>query len=143
MAKLRTPPIYTSPQDAALAFYQAFEARDLDAMMAAWADDEEIICVHPGGPRMVGYDAVRTAWEQLFSGDVKLTFRLDEIVVIETVGLAMQSAIEHVSTSAGTARGTAVATNVFMRTPSGWRVVCHHASPVAALVTTPPTGPLH
>ncbi len=143
MAKLRTPPIYTSPQDAALAFYQAFEARDLDAMMAAWADDEEIICVHPGGPRMVGYDAVRTAWEQLFSGDVKLTFRLDEIVVIETVGLAMQSAIEHVSTSAGTARGTAVATNVFMRTPSGWRVVCHHAAPVAALVTTPPTGPLH
>ncbi|MGI8895777.1 MAG: YybH family protein [Casimicrobiaceae bacterium] len=143
MAKLRTPPIYTSPQDAALAFYQAFEGRDLDAMMAAWADDEEIICVHPGGPRMVGYDAVRTAWEQLFSGDAKLTFRLDEIVVIETVGLAMQSAIEHVSTSAGTARGTAVATNVFMRTPSGWRVVCHHASPVAALVATQPTGPLH
>jgi len=143
MAKLRTAPIYTSPQDAALAFYQAFEARDLDAMMAAWADDEEIICVHPGGPRMVGYDAVRTAWEQLFSGDAKLSFRLDEIVVIETVGLAMQSAIEHVSTSAGTARGTAVATNVFMRTPSGWRVVCHHASPVAALVATQPTGPLH
>lgn len=143
MAKSRTPPIYTSPQDAALAFYQAFEARDLDAMMAAWADDEEIICVHPGGPRMVGYDAVRTAWEQLFSGDAKLTFRLDEIVVIETVGLALQSAIEHVSTSAGTARGTAVATNVFMRTPSGWRVVCHHASPVAALVANPPTGPLH
>jgi len=143
MAKLRTPPIYTSPQDAALAFYQAFEARDLDAMMVAWADDEEIVCVHPGGPRMVGYDAVRTAWEQLFSGDTKLTFRLDEIVVIETVGLAMQSAIEHVSTSSGTARGTAVATNVFMRTPSGWRVVCHHASPVAALVATQPTGPLH
>lgn len=143
MAKLRTPPIYTSPQDAAVAFYQAFEARDLDAMMAAWADDEEIICVHPGGPRMVGYDAVRTAWEQLFSGDAKLTFRLDEIVIIETVGLAMQSAIEHVSTSAGTARGTAVATNIFMRTPSGWRVVCHHASPVAALVANTPTGPLH
>ena len=27
MAKARTTPIYTSPQDAALAFYQAFEAR--------------------------------------------------------------------------------------------------------------------
>jgi ketosteroid isomerase-like protein len=87
MAKARTTPIYVSPQDAALAFYQAFEARDLDAMMAAWADDEDIVCVHPGGARMVGYDAVRAGWEQLFSGDNKLSFRLDEVVVLETVGL--------------------------------------------------------
>jgi len=143
MAKPRTIPIYTSPQDAALAFYQAFEARDLDAMMTAWADDEDIVCVHPGGSRMVGYDAVRSGWEQLFSGDAKLSFRLDEIVVLETVGLAMQSAIEHVSTSDGTARGAAVATNVFLRTPSGWRMVCHHASPMAAIPIPAPSGPLH
>ena len=143
MAKARTTPIYVSPQDAALAFYQAFEARDLDAMMTTWADDEEIVCVHPGGTRMVGYDAVRGAWEQLFSGDAKLSFRLDEIVVLETVGLAMQSAIEHVATADGTARGAAVATNVFMRTPSGWRMVCHHASPMAAIAMPAPSGPLH
>ena len=30
-------------------------------MMATWADDEDIVCVHPGGARLVGYDAVRTA----------------------------------------------------------------------------------
>ena len=69
MAKPTTPPIYTTPGDAAHAFYQAFEARDLDAMMATWADDEEIVCVHPGGTRLVGYAAVRAGWEQLFSGD--------------------------------------------------------------------------
>ena len=143
MAKARTPPIYTSPQDASLAFYQAFEAQDIDAMMATWADDEEIVCVHPGGARVVGYDAVRTAWEQIFSGDTKLTFRLEHIVVLETVGLAMQSAIEHVYSADGTARGAAAATNVFMRTPSGWRIVCHHASPVTAVVMPPPSGPLH
>ena len=39
--------------------------------------------------------------------------------------------------------GDAVATNVFMRTPSGWRLVCHHASPVTAVVMPQPTGPLH
>ena len=143
MAKARTTPIYVSPQDAALAFYQAFEARDLDAMMAAWADDEDIVCVHPGGSRMVGYDAVRTGWEQLFSGDTKLSFRLDEVVVLETVGLAMQSAIEHVAIADGTARGAAVATNIFLRTPSGWRMVCHHASPMAAIPVPAPSGPLH
>ena len=82
MAKVRTPPIYTTPQDAALAFYHAFEARDLDAMMATWADDEEIVCVHPGGPRLVGFDAIRNAWEQLFSGDVRLKFRIEQPIAI-------------------------------------------------------------
>jgi ketosteroid isomerase-like protein len=145
MAKTRTPPIYTTPQDAALAFYQAFEAKNVDAMMGAWADDEEIVCVHPGGTRLVGYDAVRSGWEQLFSGDASLTFRLQEIVVIESVGMAMQSAIEQVSLGAdGSTRGYAVATNVFLRTPVGWRLLVHHASPVPA-TTAPsaPEGPLH
>ena len=142
MSKPRTLPIYTSPQDAAVAFYQAFEAKDIEAMMAAWADDEEIVCVHPGGLRHVGYDAVRTSFEQLFTGEGSLAFRLEEIVVLETVGLAMQSAIEHVYSASGAARGVAVATNVFMRTPSGWRIVVHHAS-AAPAVTTPPSGPLH
>ena len=90
MAKARTTPIYTSPQDAALAFYRAFETQDIDVMMATWADDEDIVCVHPGGARLVGYEAVRSGWEQLFSGDAKLSFRLEQIVVLETVGLAMQ-----------------------------------------------------
>ena len=142
MSKPRTLPIYTSPQDAALAFYQAFEAKDIEAMMTAWADDEEIVCVHPGGLRHVGYDAVRASFEQLFTGDGSLTFRLEEVVVLETVGLAMQSAIEYVYNASGTARGVAVATNIFIRTPSGWRIVMHHASSAPA-IAPPPSGPLH
>ena len=97
MAKARTPPIYTTPADAALAFYHAFETRDIDAMMATWADDEEIVCVHPGGMRLVGFDAVRAGWEQLFGGNERLAFRLDQVVMIETVGLAMQSAVEQIT----------------------------------------------
>ena len=27
--------------------------------MAVWSDDEEVACVHPGGPRMVGNAAIR------------------------------------------------------------------------------------
>jgi len=144
MAKASNHTIFTTPRDAALAFYHAFEARDLDAMMAAWAEDEEILCVHPNGPRLLGYDAVRTGWEQLFAGDNKLSFRLDEVVVIETVGLAMQSAIEQITMGNETKpRGAAIATNVFMRTPSGWRMVMHHASPAPAMMLSVPEGPLH
>ena len=97
MAKVRTPTIFTTPQDAATAFYRAFEAKDIDAMMAAWAEDEDIVCVHPGGPRLVGFDAVRVGWEQIFAGETKLLFRLEELVVLETVGMALQSAIEQVT----------------------------------------------
>ena len=144
MPSVRTPPIYTSPQDAIQAFYQAFEARDIDAMMATWADDEEIVCIHPGGIRHVGYESVRQSFEQLFSsGNAKLNFRLDQIVLLETVGLAMQSTVEYVQVADESAHGAAVATNVMMRTPSGWRVVCHHASPAPAVSDAPVAGPLH
>src|SRR3982074_661670 len=103
MAKVRPPTIFTTPQDAAVAFYRAFEAKDIDAMMAAWAEDEEIVCVHPGGPRLSGFDAVRMGWEQIFAGESTLTFRLDDIVVLETVGMALQSAIEQVTVADETA----------------------------------------
>lgn len=143
MSKARTLPIYTSPQDVAMAFYQAFENKDLDAIMAVWADDEEIVCVHPGGTRHVGYEAVRGAFEEIFAGDSKLRFRLDQVVMVETVGLALQSAVEHVYAGDATLRGIVVASNVFMRTPSGWRMVCHHASPAPAAPSSAPSGPLH
>ena len=144
MAKPRTLPIYTTPTDAAIAFYQAFEAKDLEAMMSTWAEDEEILCVHPGGTRMVGYDAVRAGWEQIFTGDARLSFRLEEVITLETVGLAMQSALEQISLGKdGSTHGTAFATNVFMRTPSGWRMVMHHASSAPAIATNEAKGPLH
>jgi ketosteroid isomerase-like protein len=144
MAQARNVPIFTTPTDAAVAFYQAFEARDIEAMMSVWAEDEEILCIHPGSGRHVGYDAVRAGWEQIFAGDERLTFRLDEVITIETVGLAMQSAVEQVSVgSDGTPRGTALATNVFMRTPSGWRMVMHHASPAPSSTSNQAKGPLH
>jgi ketosteroid isomerase-like protein len=144
MAKVRTPTIFTTPQDAATAFYRAFEAKDIDAMMAAWAEDEEIVCVHPGGPRLVGFDAVRVGWEQIFAGETKLLFRLEELVVLETVGMALQSAIEQVTVGNDPApRGTAIASNVFLRTPSGWRIVLHHASPAPTMTIASPARPLH
>ena len=144
MPKARTPTIFTSPQHAAVAFYQAFESKDIDAMMASWAEDEDIVCVHPGGPRLVGYDAVRTGWEHIFSSDAKVSFRIEEIVVVETVGMALQSAFEHLSVGdEPKPRATAIATNVFLRTPSGWRMVMHHASAAPTLASVAPAGPLH
>ena len=84
-----------------------------------------------------------TASSNSSPGSTKLTFRLDQVVLLETVGLAMQSAIEHLHAGEEGARGAAVATNVLMRTPSGWRIVCHHASPAPPITDAPMAGPLH
>jgi len=92
MAKPRTVPIYTTPTDAAVAFYQAFEAKDVDAMMSTWAEDEEIICVHPGGTRMVGYEAVRAGWEQIFAGDITDWFNAHHLPLIESHLAAREAA---------------------------------------------------
>src|SRR3989304_1293905 len=57
---------FPTPQDCEAAFYEALEAADLDAMMEVWADDEEIVCVHPGWPRLSGYEQIRGNWAQIF-----------------------------------------------------------------------------
>ena len=41
---------FASPEQAEAAFYSAFEKADLDAMMSVWAEDEDIVCMHPGRP---------------------------------------------------------------------------------------------
>ena len=33
------------------AFYEALQKGDIDRLMACWSDDDEVVCVHPGGHR--------------------------------------------------------------------------------------------
>jgi hypothetical protein len=47
----KPPPIApSSPDDIEQQFYEALQHGDIEALMAAWADDDDILCVHPGGP---------------------------------------------------------------------------------------------
>ena len=68
-------PIFPTPQDAETAFYDAIERGDLDLLMQIWAEDEEIVCVHPGGPRLTGYATIRDTWRRIFEGGVKFRIR--------------------------------------------------------------------
>lgn len=123
-------PIFPTPQDAEAAFYDAIERSDLEALMTVWSEDEEIICVHPGGPRITGYGAVRDAWRRIFEGGVKFRIRLSDPTAVQTPFAAMHTAIEHVSVRDDESqRAPVVVTNVFVRGALGWRLVLHHASP--------------
>ena len=49
--------LYPTPEDAETAFYDAFERGDLAGMMSVWAEADHVVCIHPQGPRLVGFDA--------------------------------------------------------------------------------------
>jgi ketosteroid isomerase-like protein len=123
-------PIFPTPQDAEAAFYEAIERASLDTLMLVWAEDEEIVCVHPGGPRLSGYTAIREAWRRIFDGGIRFRIRLSASTSVYTPFTAVHTVIEHISERDDESRrAPVVATNVFVRGPLGWRMVLHHASP--------------
>lgn len=125
--------IYTSAQDVEAAFYEALERADLDALMAVWAEDEDIVCVHPGGPRHTGYAAIREAWRRVFDRGPRLQVSTANPSVVQTPFTAVHSLLEQISIADdSTTRAPVIATNVYLRGPLGWRMVVHHASPAPA-----------
>ena len=123
--------IFASPQDVEAAFYEALERCDIEAMMVVWAEDEEVVCVHPGGPRLVGYATIREAWQRIFAGSSKLRVRLSQQTSVSTPFAMISMLLEHIATLDDDKLSAPVAaTNVYMRGALGWRMVAHHASPV-------------
>ena len=128
-----TGKIFPTAQDAENAFYEALERCDLEAMMAVWAEDEDIVCVHPAGTRLAGQDQVRASWTQLFAGSAHARVQVSHLAAVSGVMFAAHSVQENFSIQGarpGDPRPTPiVATNVYLRTAGGWRMLVHHASP--------------
>ncbi len=123
--------IFATPQDAEAAFYEALERCDLDAMMAVWAEDEEVVCIHPGGPRLVGYSTIRDAWQRVFANGAKLRVRVSQQSTVSTPFAMVSTLMEHFATlDDKNVSAPVAATNVYVRGALGWRMVAHHASPV-------------
>lgn len=119
-----------SSDEVETAFYDALQSADLERLMACWADDDEVVCVHPGGPRMIGLGAIRSAFEAMFNnGSVRV--RAEGVRKIEALGSAVHSVRERVEllTPEGPMEAVVIATNVYHKTAQGWRLVAHHASP--------------
>jgi uncharacterized protein (TIGR02246 family) len=123
----------TTPDDVEAQFYDALREGDIGKLMAVWSDDDDIVCVHPGGPRVIGARAIRASFEAIFerggipveAGSVRRT---------RSLGAAVHNLIETVTiqSTEGAQQGFVVATNVYTKTAQGWRMVAHHASPGSA-----------
>lgn len=130
-------PFFATPQEAEAAFYRAFSQRDLRAMMAVWADDEDVVCIHPGGQTLMGGEAVRASWAEIFRNAPDMQFIVAEKQRSQNDTLAVHVVHEHIRTGGEMSRAPILATNVYRRTDSGWRMVLHHASPGSSEGTAP------
>jgi uncharacterized protein (TIGR02246 family) len=130
--KARAAALNASPEDAEAQFYDALRDGDLERVMAVWADDDDVVCVHPGGARVVGPQAVRAAFEAIFASG-NIVVHPEHVKRVQAMGSAVHSVLERIAivTVEGTRTGWIVATNVYVKTSQGWRMVAHHASPGA------------
>ena len=131
--------LFATPQDAEAAFYEAFMKRDLEAMMAVWADDDEVYCVHPNGARITGVEQIRESWRQIFASGQRLSFKLRDQQYVQGMMISVHSVYEHIAVSGEQrSRAPVVATKIFLRTERGWRMVAHHASPAPVTAASDP-----
>jgi uncharacterized protein (TIGR02246 family) len=130
--------IFPTPQDCEAAFYDALEKSDLEAMMAVWAEDEDVLCIHPGGARVSGHAAIREVWRQMFAGGARLSVVVGQVIATQAMLMATHSVHEFISMK-GEPRPAhpVVATNVYVRSGNGWRMIVHHASPTPEKSTQP------
>lgn len=129
------------------ALYDAFESADLDLMEAVWLDgphSDAVVCVHPGWPALHGRGPVLRSWAMIMANTVYIQFVLTDVEVTVDGDVAVVTCAENILTGmpavaeplpspagpTGLSGGRTAATNVFRRTPGGWRLWVHHSSPV-------------
>jgi len=125
--------MFATPDEAEHAFYEALEQADPVRLMQVWSDDEDIVCIHPGGLRVVGHSAVQESWHQILSSGPVRVRPMRPLVLLSMMS-AVHVLIEQIATSAhpNASFANCYVTNIYHKGPTGWRMVMHHASPAPA-----------
>jgi uncharacterized protein (TIGR02246 family) len=120
-----------NPDDIETQFYEALQTGDLEQLMGCWADEDDVVCIHPGGPRLVGVGAIRASFESMFANGGAIGAKPEHIRRVDSLASAVHHVLERIElvTPEGLAQAWVLATNVYHKTAQGWRLVVHHASP--------------
>ncbi|KPC81990.1 MULTISPECIES: nuclear transport factor 2 family protein [Streptomyces] len=124
-------------------FYEALERGDFDALSGLWLPGEDLTvsCVHPGWPVLTGRGEVLRSYALIMANTEYIQFFLTDVGVAMTGDTALVTCTENILSGGPAEEGNAlgplvgqlvVATNVFRRTPEGWKLWSHHGSPVLA-----------
>ncbi|WP_457281576.1 YybH family protein [Polaromonas sp. P5_D5] len=131
MPKPKVPPASSgNADDIEAAFYEALQSGDIEKLMACWGDDDDIVCVHPGGARLVGPAAIRATFDAMFANGT-INAQAIKVRKVETMSACVHSVLERIEvlTDEGPRHAYVIATNVYHKGAQGWRMVAHHASP--------------
>jgi ketosteroid isomerase-like protein len=131
MPKPKVPPASAgNADDIEAAFYEALQSGDIEKLMACWGDEDDIVCVHPGGARLVGPAAIRATFDAMFSNGT-INAQAIKVRKVETMSASVHSVLERIEvlTDEGPRHAYVIATNVYHKSAQGWRMVAHHASP--------------
>ena len=130
--------MFDTPESAESAFYMAFEARDLDAMMAVWSSHDSIACIHPLVAPLNGRAAVAAGWRSIFEAAGQFRVQVDVAHEMREADLVIRIVREYlVIGQESEPRSPILATNVYRKEADGWHLVLHHASPLQVGGTLP------
>jgi ketosteroid isomerase-like protein len=119
-------------------FYRAFRERDYEAMDRLWSRERVVACLHPGWDPLTGRIAVMRSWAAILAAPSSPPVRpADECAFFTAEGSAVVVCAELIDDV------RLVATNVFVREQGAWRLVHHHASPLARNRPAPPASDLN
>ncbi|GAA0925467.1 nuclear transport factor 2 family protein [Streptomyces thermoalcalitolerans] len=139
------------------AFYEALERGDFDELSALWLSPDDlgvddghhdpagtgvVSCVHPGWPVLTGRGEVLRSFALILANTDYIQFFLTDVRISVAGDTALVTCTENILSGGPAPAGggelgplvgqIVVATNVFRRTPVGWRLWSRHASPVLA-----------
>lgn len=131
---------FLTPEAAEHAFYRAFASADLGAMARVW-DADDARCIHPGGDLLTGATAVLESWRRIFAGAAAPTVHHRLLHQASADAMSLRLVEERIGPSGADDAGLTrlLATNVYRRTATGWRMVLHHAT--LPLVEAQPDAP--
>ena len=119
---------FASPDDVEHAFYDAIHKGDADLLMQLWAEDEETLCVHPTGVRLLGIAPIRDSWLGIFT-TARLRIQAEQIAHWHSAILAIHHLTETLFVGDDPKpHGPLHVTHVYSRGAHGWRLVSRHAS---------------
>lgn len=109
-------------------FYQAFRNRSLDLMKNVWDKTDEVICIHPGSPRIYSFELIIASWEQIFSTQSGTMIDISDPVYKLQDNISIHYVKETLSVN-DKSIASVYATNIYQQTEDGWKMIAHHASP--------------
>lgn len=141
--KSSEPIVFSTPEEAQLAFYHAFEQNDLEAMMRVWDDGDDILCIHPMAPALHSRNAVTHGWREIFTGGAEMRFTIETIQRYAQPELVILIVNELIEVGSGKRVAPIVATNVYRLNTHGWRMLTHHAGPAPSTAMAESNTALH